>query len=147
MVQIYVYSSLDSELQKPPCYTHVIQLLFDSIFDMYFIFYIIFPFYVLLFFVCRLYIGFSFIIDSMLFFILCLFLVIISEIGIIVCDYIIIDISFILFVVLGYGYIILVIWGIIELFISQNWDLFIRFLFCLCFFGMGVRDSFIILEV
>ena len=54
------------------------------------------------FFVCRLYIGFSFIIDIMgIYVILCLFLVIIFEIGIIVCDYIIIDISFILCVCFG----------------------------------------------
>lgn len=127
MVQIYVYSSLDSELQKPPCYTHVIQLLFDSIFDMYFIFYILFPFLcVVVFFVCRLYIGFSFIIDyngDLCFFILCLFLVI--RIRIIVCDYIIIDISFILCVVLGS----MIISGILFMEISISMMIFYHWLY------------------
>lgn len=98
MVQRYVYSSRASSLISPPCYTHVIQLLFDSIFHIYFIFYIIISFLcVVVFFVYRLYIGFFFYhcvimgIYVFLFQVLC-FLGIISEIGIIVCDYIIIDI-------------------------------------------------------
>lgn len=96
-------------------------------------------------------------------FILCLFLVIISEIGIIVCDYIIIDISFILCVVLGYGYIILVIWGLLNYLYHRTGIYLFDFFFVCVFgiliyviilslfydhcFGMSVRDSFIILEV
>ena len=69
MVQRYVYSSLDSELQKPPCYTHVIQLLFDSIFDMYFIFY-----YNISFFMCCCFLYVGYIQDFLLSLILCYFL-------------------------------------------------------------------------
>lgn len=128
MVQRYVYIVRASSLISPPLYTHVIQLLFDSIFDMYFIFYI----YVLWFFVCGLYyiqdsfyhllffsfsfyvclgfydniqdsfmgISFSYIISMMIFI---LFII----------DYVIwtYDNLFFLFQVfgLGYGYIILVV--------------------------------------
>ena len=63
--------------------------------------YIGFSFIIDVFFIlCRLYIGFSFIIDVFLFYVC--FWGIISEIGIIVCDYIIIDISFIFMCGLGF---------------------------------------------
>lgn len=78
-------------------YYYYIILLYIPLFNI-----IISSSYVLLFFCMWVIYRIPFIIDSMLFFILCLFLVIISEIGIIVCDYIIIDISFILCVCFGF---------------------------------------------
>lgn len=172
MVQIVGDSSLDSELQKPPCYTHVIQLLFDSIFDMYFIFYYNISFLYVLFFcmqvIYRIFFYHCYNGDLCLF-ILGLFLVIrigiilsltslyVLSLGFCVCFLGSMIISGILFIYYFYDdfYLSLTydnpfclficcfgLWvynpcdmGIIELFISQNWDLFIRFLFCLCFLG------------
>ena len=75
------------------------------------------------------------------FFILCLFLVIISEIGIIVCDYIIIDISFILCVVVFFC-----MWVIYRIFFYHwyNGLFFILCLFLVIRIGIILCDYIII---
>lgn len=103
---------------------------------MYFIFDIIIFLYIMYcFFVCRLYIRFFFYhwyYEDLCLFILCLFLVIISEIGIIVCDYIIIDISFIFMCCLG--------------FYDNIWDSFMEismmiFIFMCCMWSLALCDN------
>lgn len=81
----YIWFVLSSKFR--PRYTPVIWLLFDSIFDMYFIFYIFIPLFniIISFFICRLYIGFLL---SLVIFILCLLFLVI-RIGIILSYYMI----------------------------------------------------------
>lgn len=123
---------------------------------MYFIFYLLFPFLYVVFFVCRLYIGFSFIIGYFLFYICCLGgSMIISRIFIIsydfcvVCDHWVYILSltydnpFFLFYVfvLGYGYIILVIWGLLN-YLYHRTGIYLFDFFFVCVFWEECKGFF-----
>lgn len=70
----------------------------------------------------------------------------------VVCDHwlYVIILSLVIFhflcVVLGYGYIILVIWGLLN-YLYHRTGIYLFDFFFVCVFWVSVRDSFIILEV